>query len=301
MNNLNYTLNFELNPIIETLEAQTRAAAAAEGRLTLGLAGRAEICEALKKILGVFFPNRYLEEKIENDEMNIYIGDNLRQAARLLQKHIADARCLNDNSDCAQSREKADEIVRRLLFALPQIRQDLMEDVNTGYHGDPAALNLSEVILSYPFVETVAVYRVAHNLYAQGVPIIPRIMSEYAHSQSGIDIHPGAEIQPGFFIDHGTGVVIGETCRIGRNVIIYQGVTLGAISPFDTNGTPIRGQKRHPDIEDDVIIYANATILGGNTVIGKGSVIGGNCWVTKSVPPHSIIYNRPGNSQHEKM
>ena len=301
MNNLNYTLNFELNPIIETLEAQTRAAAAAEGRLTLGLAGRAEICEALKKILGVFFPNRYLEEKIENDEMNIYIGDNLRQAARLLQKHIVDALCLKDNSDCAQSREKADEIVRRLLFALPQIRQDLMEDVNTGYHGDPAALNLSEVILSYPFVETVAVYRVAHNLYAQGVPIIPRIMSEYAHSQSGIDIHPGAEIQPGFFIDHGTGVVIGETCRIGRNVIIYQGVTLGAISPFDTNGTPIRGQKRHPDIEDDVIIYANATILGGNTVIGKGSVIGGNCWVTKSVPPHSIIYNRPGNSQHEKM
>ena len=301
MNNLNYTLNFELNPIIETLEAQTRAAAAAEGRLTLGLAGRAEICEALKKILGVFFPNRYLEEKIENDEMNIYIGDNLRQAARLLQKHIADALCLKDNSDCAQSREKADEIVRRLLFALPQIRQDLMEDVNTGYHGDPAALNLSEVILSYPFVETVAVYRVAHNLYAQGVPIIPRIMSEYAHSQSGIDIHPGAEIQPGFFIDHGTGVVIGETCRIGRNVIIYQGVALGAISPFDTNGTPIRGQKRHPDIEDDVIIYANATILGGNTVIGKGSVIGGNCWVTKSVPPHSIIYNRPGNSQHEKM
>ena len=301
MNNLNYTLNFELNPIIETLEAQTRAAAAAEGRLTLGLAGRAEICEALKKILGVFFPNRYLEEKTENDETNIYIGDNLRQAARLLQKHIADALCLKDNSDCAQSREKADEIVRRLLFALPQIRQDLMEDVNTGYHGDPAALNLSEVILSYPFVETVAVYRVAHNLYAQGVPIIPRIMSEYAHSQSGIDIHPGAEIQPGFFIDHGTGVVIGETCRIGRNVIIYQGVTLGAISPFDTNGTPIRGQKRHPDIEDDVIIYANATILGGNTVIGKGSVIGGNCWVTKSVPPHSIIYNRPGNSQHEKM
>ena len=225
MNNLNYTLNFELNPVIETLEAQTRAAAAAEGRLALGLAGRADICEALKKILGVFFPNRYLEEKIENDEMNIYIGDNLRQAARLLQKHIADALCLKESGDCACSREKADEIVRKLLFSLPQIRQDLMEDVNTGYHGDPAALNLSEVILSYPFVETVAVYRVAHNLYSQGVPIIPRIMSEYAHSQSGIDIHPGAEIQPGFFIDHGTGVVIGETCRIGRNVILYQGVT----------------------------------------------------------------------------
>ena len=134
MNNLNYTLNFELNPVIETLEAQTRAAAAAEGRLALGLAGRADICEALKKILGVFFPNRYLEEKIENDEMNIYIGDNLRQAARLLQKHIADALCLKESEECAQSREKADEIVRKLLFSLPQIRQDLMEDVNTGYY-----------------------------------------------------------------------------------------------------------------------------------------------------------------------
>ena len=272
MNDLNDTLNFELNPIIETLEAQARAAAAAEGRLALGLSGRADICEALKKILAVFFPNRYLEEKIEDDEMNIYIGDNLRQAARLLHKHIADA--LRLKSGGADTRRQSEEIVRRLLFSLPQIRQDLMEDVNTGYHGDPAALNLSEVILSYPFVETTAVYRVAHNLYVQGVPVIPRIMSEYA------------------FIDHGTGVVIGETCRIGRNVIVYQGVTLGAVSPFDTNGTPIRGQKRHPDIEDDVIIYANATILGGDTVIGKGSVIGGNCWITKSVPPHSIIYNR---------
>lgn len=292
MENLNHTLNFELTPIIETLEAQTRGAAAVEGRFTLGLSGRSDICEALKKILSVFFPNRYLEEKIEPDEMNIYIGDSLRMAARLLHKHIADALCIKDKSNCEESKAQAEEVVRKLLFSLPQIRQDLMEDVNTGYHGDPAALNLSEVILSYPFVETVAVYRVAHNLYQQGVPIIPRIMSEYAHSQSGIDIHPGAEIQPGFFIDHGTGVVIGETCRIGRNVIIYQGVTLGAISPFDTNGTPMRGKKRHPDIEDDVIIYANATILGGNTVIGKGSVIGGNCWITKSVEPHSIIYNR---------
>ena len=152
MNDLNDTLNFELNPIIETLEAQARAAAAAEGRLALGLSGRADICEALKKILAVFFPNRYLEEKIEDDEMNIYIGDNLRQAARLLHKHIADAlRLKNSGGD---TKRQSEEIVRRLLFSLPQIRQDLMEDVNTGYHGDPAALNLSEVILSYPFVET---------------------------------------------------------------------------------------------------------------------------------------------------
>jgi serine O-acetyltransferase len=167
----------------------------------------------------------------------------------------------------------------------------LLEDVAAALAGDPAAKFFDEVVLSYPCVEAIATHRVAHRLYSMGVPIIPRMLSERAHSRTGIDIHPGARIGPRFFIDHGTGVVIGETCRIGSNVKIYQGVTLGATSPFDKDGRPRIGQKRHPDIEDDVIIYANATILGGDTVIGKGAVIGGNTWITKSVEPGVHVYN----------
>ena len=165
----------------------------------------------------------------------------------------------------------------------------LLEDISTALAGDPAAYSIDEIVLSYPFIDAVATYRMAHNLYTQGVPIIPRIMSERSHSTTGIDIHPGAMIDPGFFIDHGTGVVIGETCTIGTNVKLYQGVTLGALSPFDRDGIPKKGQKRHPDIEDDVIIYANATILGGETVIGRGAVIGGNTWITRSVPPGATV------------
>ena len=140
-------------------------------------------------------------------------------------------------------------------------------------------------------------YRIAHELYLLDVPIIPRIIAEMAHSATGIDIHPGATIGESCFIDHGTGVVIGETCKIGKNVKIYQGVTLGALSPFDREGNPLKGQKRHPDIEDDVIIYANATILGGDTVIGKGAVIGGNTWIIKSVQPGAHVYNRLRNGE----
>jgi serine O-acetyltransferase len=150
-----------------------------------------------------------------------------------------------------------------------------------------------EVVMSYPGVLTTMTHRIAHVLYLEGVPLIPRIMSEHAHSQTGIDIHPGAEIGPGFFIDHGTGVVIGETCVIGRRVKLYQGVTLGALSfPKDEHGNPIKGIKRHPNVEDDVTIYAGATILGGATVIGAGSEIGGNVWLIHSVPPGARVYNQ---------
>jgi serine O-acetyltransferase len=173
-------------------------------------------------------------------------------------------------------------------------------DVEAAYDGDPAAKDFAEVILAYPGLEAITVYRLAHALQALDIPLIPRMMGEQAHRRTGIDIHPGAEIGERFFIDHGTGVVIGETAVIGRNVKIYQGVTLGALSfRKDERGRVIREGKRHPKIEDDVVIYAGATILGGRTVIGRGSVIGGNTWVTHSVPPGTRVINDPTETKIE--
>ena len=174
---------------------------------------------------------------------------------------------------------------------LPAIRARVAEDLQACFEGDPAAKSLQEIVLAYPTVRAVSIYRIAHELYSLGVPLLSRIMSEYAHDRTGIDIHPGASIGRHFFIDHGTGVVIGETADIGNRVRIYQGVTLGATSLRD--GSAMRGHKRHPTVEDDVTIYAGATILGGETVIGEGSVIGGNVWLTESVPPGSHVVAEP--------
>jgi serine O-acetyltransferase len=171
--------------------------------------------------------------------------------------------------------------------------------LRAAYEGDPAATSVTEVLLSYPFVQAVSAHRLAHELYLMKVPLLPRMLSEVAHSRTGIDIHPGAQIGPGFFIDHGTGVVIGETTVIGREVKLYQGVTLGALSfPKDAKGNPIKGIKRHPNIEDHVTIYAGATVLGGETTIGRNSVIGGNCWITSSVPPDTIVLSELTRQQH---
>jgi serine O-acetyltransferase len=166
----------------------------------------------------------------------------------------------------------------------------LAEDVRAGYQGDPAAKSYDEIIFSYPGLFAVTVYRVAHLLYEQGLPLVPRVMTEYAHSATGIDIHPGASIGESFFIDHGTGAVIGETTEIGKRVRVYQGVTLGALSVPREEVEALRNKKRHPTIEDDVVIYSGATILGGETVIGARSVIGGNVWITESVPPDTHVY-----------
>jgi serine O-acetyltransferase len=169
----------------------------------------------------------------------------------------------------------------------------LQEDIQAAYEGDPAARSTMEIVMSYPGLYAITVHRIAHALYRQGVHLIPRVMSEHAHSKTGIDIHPGATIGAGFFIDHGTGVVIGETCTIGKRVKLYQGVTLGALSfAKDDTGALVKGVKRHPDVEDKVVIYAGATILGGDTVIGHDSVIGGNVWLIHSVPPGSKVYNQ---------
>jgi serine O-acetyltransferase len=166
----------------------------------------------------------------------------------------------------------------------------LEQDALAAYEGDPAARGFHEIIFCYPGLEAVTVYRIAHELWEIGVPLIPRMMTEHAHSKTGIDIHPGAHIGTGFFIDHGTGVVIGETCHIGANVKLYQGVTLGALSfPRDDAGNIIRGKKRHPTLEDEVVVYANATILGGESVIGHHAVIGSNVWLTHGVAPYTVV------------
>ena len=261
----------------------------------LDLTGRNDIYEILDDILSVLFPNYYSREKIARADINFFIADTLRHITFRMGKYIREVfnyRC-RKGQDCASCNceNRAHEALCSLIEALPEIRATLLEDIQAAHESDPAARFFDEIILSYPCVEAIATHRIAHKLYNLNVPIIPRMLSERAHSRTGIDIHPGAQIGPRFFIDHGTGVVIGETCRIGRNVKIYQGVTLGAKSPFDADGKPRTGQKRHPDIEDDVIIYANATILGGDTVIGKGSVVGGNTWITKSMPPGAHIYN----------
>ncbi len=192
----------------------------------------------------------------------------------------------------ARGSEWSEDVVLRLFRALPELRRTLNSDVLAAYDGDPAAKSVEEVVFSYPAIEAITAYRVAHVLYLEQLPMIPRIISEYAHSKTGIDIHPGAQIGERFFIAHGTGVVIGETSVIGRNVKIYQGVTLGALS-IPRGADALRSSKRHPTIEDNVTIYSGATIQVGETVIGAGSVIGGNVWLVRSVPPRSKITYEP--------
>ena len=191
--------------------------------------------------------------------------------------------------------KNAHEIASEFVSRLPEVKKLVESDVQAAYEGDPAATSPMEVVMAYPGLYAVTIHRLAHELYELQVPIIPRVMSELAHSKTGIDIHPGAKIGERFFIDHGTGVVIGETCVIGKNVKLYQGVTLGAKS-FDKDpvtGALVKGVKRHPNVEDNVVIYAGATILGGDTTIGHDSEIGGSVWLIDSVPPNSKVYNQP--------
>lgn len=210
--------------------------------------------------------------------------DAVENVARELEREIA---LLMPEAD-------AGAITSAFTGRIGEIRRLVETDIDAAYDGDPAATSRMEVVMAYPGLYAVTVHRIAHELYRLGVPVIPRIMSEIAHSRTGIDIHPGAKIGERFFIDHGTGVVIGETTVIGRNVRIYQGVTLGGLSfAKDGSGALVKGLKRHPNIEDNVVIYANATILGGDTTIGHDSEIGGNVWIKDSVPPFSRVYNKP--------
>jgi serine O-acetyltransferase len=287
-------MNDKLPGVVTQLESGILSGFEVEAQVGLDMTGRHDIYEVLDDILAVLFPGSYSTEKIPPTEMNFFLTDTLRHVSLKIGRHIEEVfryRCKKEKCDNCACETRAEDALKRLIESLPAIRSLLMEDIQAAFEGDPAAKYLDEIVLSYPCIEAISTYRVAHLLYELDVPIIPRIMSERAHSRTGIDIHPGAAIGPRFFIDHGTGVVIGETSRIGRNVKIYQGVTLGALSPFDKDGKPRKGEKRHPDIEDDVIIYANATILGGRTVIGKGAIIGGNTWITTSVPPGKFVYH----------
>lgn len=261
------------------------------------LAGRKAIYQVLDDLVAILFPGCHGLDTVPPPHLRNFIEDRLTSASKLLEAHVEKAfryQCDFDKcNDCGQCAEKAAASVATLICSLPDVKGVLQEDITAAYEGDPAARSVMEVVMSYPGLQAIAVHRIAHVLYACGVPLIPRIMSEHAHSQTGIDIHPGATIGQGFFIDHGTGVVIGETSVIGNNVKLYQGVTLGALSfPKDKDGNLIKGVKRHPKVEDNVTIYAGATILGGDTVIGAGSEIGGNVWLTHSVPPNSRVYNQ---------
>jgi len=230
----------------------------------------------LNELLELLFPHYSVKNYFNSEEIvsKIYL---LRQN---LQEILIS---LNNGME-----EKAQEFSQIFFENIPKIHSLLLMDAEAIFDGDPAAKSVDEVILAYPGFSAITIYRLAHELYKLKIPILPRIFTEYAHQNSGIDIHPGATIGESFFIDHGTGIVIGETSQIGNNVKIYQGVTLGALS-VDKN---LAETKRHPTIEDDVIIYSNAVILGGKTTIGKGSVIGGNVWLTRSVPPNSVVFHK---------
>ncbi len=259
----------------------------------LGFATRTQVIDILKSLRSLILPGIFERQPVNRTRLNAVMATQLCSTAMQLCDLIHGVlrhTCEDENdADCLC---RAERLTIRILEGLPAIRSLLGDDIEAAFEGDPAAKSSEEIMLSYPSLEAMSIFRIAHHIYTCGVPILPRIMTEYAHRNTGIDIHPGATIGRRFFIDHGTGVVIGETCTIGNNVKLYQGVTLGAKSfPLDENGNPIKGIKRHPDIEDNVVIYAGATILGGDTRIGHDSVIGGNVWLTHSAPPYSTVFN----------
>lgn len=263
------------------------------------LPNRETIIESIGLLRQLLFPGYFGEQGLTTANLPFRLGQIVQQ---LIEKLHDQVRCclryreqipgqISDTNRCEVCEEEAAKIVARFFERLPAVRDMLAADVQAAFDGDPAAQSTDETIFSYPGLFAIAVQRIAHEFYLMNVPLLPRIMTEYAHSMTGIDIHPGATLGKRFFIDHGTGVVIGETVVIGDNVKVYQGVTLGALAP--AFGQALRGQKRHPTIEDDVTIYAGATILGGETIIGKGAVIGGNVFVTTGVPPHNQVSAEP--------
>lgn len=263
------------------------------------LPSREGVVEITRDLLRLVFPGFYDKEPIRASQVREFTEELVASLARRLENEIQ--RSLEyrpcDHCDKKDLAGTAARVTREFLAELPGVRATLQTDVTAAYEGDPAAISNEEIILAYPGIEAIAVQRLAHLLYRRHVALIPRIMTEWAHNKTGIDIHPGAQIGSHFFIDHGSGVVIGETSIIGKHVKIYQGVTLGAKSfPKDDKGRAVKGIKRHPNIEDDVTLYAGATILG-NVTIGKGSIIGGNVWLLESVPAGSVVYTEGGQTK----
>ena len=261
---------------------------------------RQNVIAVLSDLRSLVFPGFRTNERVDIQTLRFDTGERVNRIVSMLTKEIRKALVYVANDSAVEQShcfKLAEQAALALIEEIPEIRRKVQLDVQAAFRGDPAAKSNEEVIVSYPGLEAIVVYRLAHFLQANGVPVIPRIMSEHVHGTTGIDIHPGATIGESFFIDHGTGVVVGETCVIGNNVKIYQGVTLGALSVKKE----LMDKKRHPTIEDNVTIYANATILGGATVIGAGSVIGGNTWVTASIPPNTILTQTVANqSENQK-
>jgi serine O-acetyltransferase len=261
------------------------------------LPNRRAVIEGFRHLVPAIYMGFYSTRSLNRDNLRHSLSENLYPAYELLVEQINRAVTyeeLRGRGDQPRAAGWAEEVVLQLFKELPRLRRTLNSDVLAAYEGDPAAKSIEEIVFSYPAVRAITAHRVAHELYNRGVPMLPRIISEHAHSETGIDINAGARIGERFFIDHGTGVVIGETSDIGANVKIYQGVTLGALSARrSARGDQPLVPKRHPTLEDNVTIYSGATILGGETVIGAGSVIGGNMWLTRSVAPGTRLFGRP--------
>lgn len=284
----------ELEAVIDAVAASYTGALEIDNLESAALPNKRAVIEAIDHIKPAIFLGFYSTRPLSRQNLRHGIAEHLYVAYGLLVEQIERALQYDHwmgRTSCPLPRGSGEDVVLELLRGLPELRRIVNGDVRAAYAGDPAAKSVEEIVFSYPSIEAVTCYRIAHRLHRAGVPMIPRIITEHAHAKTGIDISPGARIGERFFIDHGTGVVIGETAVIGDDVKIYQGVTLGALSVPRRDETT----KRHPTIGNRVTIYAGATILGGDTVIGDDSVIGGNQWLTRSVPPGSKVFGRPRN------
>ena len=288
----------DLNPIINAVVASYDTIGAINHMDGPRLPSRPSIRRILNDLHALIFPGYQTEENIARHNARFLVAERLGALAGRLSEEVFRSLCFKHDIDgedrpAEHCREQAREITFEFLAVIPEVRRRVKLDVEAAYTGDPAAKSTEEIILAYPGVDAIMTHRLAHELWVRDVPLIPRMMSEEIHGRTGIDIHPGATIGDYFFIDHATGVVIGETTIIGRHVKIYQGVTIGALSVRKRDSNT----KRHPTIEDNVTIYAGATILGGETTIGHDSIVGGNVWLTSSIPPYTRIYSRAGEFQ----
>jgi len=277
----------DLHAVIEALaDASTALTEMPLGRREFP--SRTALAALVEDLRALLFPGYFGASELKAETLRYHLGARMDRVLHGLADQIQRGLMASDPT-CGDCKLRSMDLAQAFLLRLPEVRRRLATDIQAGFEGDPAATSPDEVLFSYPGLLAITNQRLAHELLNLGVPLLPRMMTELAHSVTGIDIHPGAQIGERFFIDHGTGVVIGETCVIGRNVRIYQGVTLGAKSfPLDADGHPVKGVPRHPVVEDDVIIYSNATVLGRIT-LGKGTAIGGNVWLTRSVPAGSVI------------
>jgi serine O-acetyltransferase len=285
----------ELESAIDSIVASYDGPEEINNLESAALPNRRAVVEAIDHLKPIIYLGFYSVRSVDRANLRNCIGEHLHPARELLVEQIRRAQLYEERVGRTEPRPEnwASDVVLRLLQRLPEMRRQLNADVVAAYQGDPAADSIEEIVFSYPSVQAITAHRIAHQLQLEGVPILPRIIAYDAHQRTGVDIHPGATIEQGFFMDHGTGIVIGETAVIGRGVKLYQGVTLGALSTRRTEGEGPVPKKRHPTLEDGVTIYSGATILGGETVIGRGSVIGGNVWLVHSVPPNSKIFGRP--------